>query len=371
MPIRLLLFIPTLDQSGAEKQLTLLATGLPKNEFEVHVGVLTRTGPLESILREHNIPVHLINKRGKLDPWALSRTRKLIRELKPDIVHTWLFAANSYGRYAAIREKVPVVIGGERCVDPWKRSYEFRIDRFLAARSNAILTNSTGVAAFYHKHGVPAEKFVVIPNGISPQPTDRLAARTQLLNLCKLPSNVRLAGTVARLWHQKRVDDMIWATDLVSCVEKNFHLVIIGDGPLRAKLERFAEQCRVDDRVHFLGHRNDAAQLLPGLDLFWLTSEYEGQSNSLMEAMASEVPCVVTDIPGNRDLVSDGETGLLSGVGDRARLAKLTLRILENESLANQLGNNAKLRIETEFSLAKMISRHADTYKRLLSATQR
>jgi hypothetical protein len=117
---RLLHIIPTLVRGGAEKQLALLAAGLPRDQFDVHVAVLTHSGPLEETLSAAGVPVTVIGKRWKVDPLAYWRLKALIRRLKPDIVHTWLFAANSYGRQAAIAAGVKHIVAGERCVDPWK-----------------------------------------------------------------------------------------------------------------------------------------------------------------------------------------------------------------------------------------------------------
>ena len=122
--MRILLIIPTLDRCGAEKQLTLLATGLPRDRFDVQVCALTRTGPLAESLDAAGIPLTVIGKRGKIDPAAYWRLRQHIRRLAPDIVHTWIFAANAYGRWAAFSAGVRHVLAGERCVDPWKRWHE-------------------------------------------------------------------------------------------------------------------------------------------------------------------------------------------------------------------------------------------------------
>ena len=143
MAIRVLQIIPTLVRSGAEKQLTELAIGLPRDEFDVHVAVLTHSGPYEETLRAAEIPITMIDKSLKIDPFAYGRLRRLIKQLNPDIVHTWIFAANSYGRKAAFAAGVKHVIAGERCVDPWKSWHEFVIDRWLAKRSTRVdrLTN--------------------------------------------------------------------------------------------------------------------------------------------------------------------------------------------------------------------------------------
>lgn len=120
MTCRLLLIIPSLDRGGAEKQLVLLARGLPRDRFDVHVAVLTRDGPLRASLEKAGVPVSLIGKRWKVDPFAYGRLLRQIRRLRPQLVHTWLFAANAYGRQAAVQAGVPHVVAGERCVDPWK-----------------------------------------------------------------------------------------------------------------------------------------------------------------------------------------------------------------------------------------------------------
>ena len=101
MAIRILHIIPTLDQAGAEKQLCLLAAGLPRDEFEVHVTALTRGGPRQAELQANQLPTTVIGKRWKIDPLALSRLARHIRRLQPELIHTWLFAASAYGRIAA------------------------------------------------------------------------------------------------------------------------------------------------------------------------------------------------------------------------------------------------------------------------------
>lgn len=360
--MRLLHLIPTLVRGGAEKQMTLLATGLPRAEFEVHVAVLTHSGPYEATLRDAGIPVTILGKRWKIDPSAYWRLRRFIADLRPDVVQTWLFAANAYGRAAALSAGVKTVVASERCVDPWKAWHQLAIDRWLARRTARIVTNSSGVSDFYVRHGLPAEKFVVIPNGIAEAATEGVS-RDDLLRSLGLPRDARLIGAVGRLWPQKRYKDLIWAAELLKVVRSDTHLVIVGDGPQRWRLERFRDQVQIGDRVHFLGERNDVPQLLPHLDCFWLGSGYEGQSNALMEAMLAGVPVVASDIPGNRDLIVPGESGLLFPVGDRAGLARSTLRILESPALAQQLGQAARQRMQTEFSVPRMIERYAEFYR--------
>lgn len=366
MKKRLLHIIPTLDQAGAEKQLSLLARGLDRELFESHVCALTRTGPLAAELEEAGISIWPIDKRWKVDPLALRRLIQLIRRLKPDLVHTWLFAGNSYGRTAAVRAGVPCILATERCVDTWKVSHEFAIDRYLAERTAKIVVNSSGVQDFYVTHGIPAEKFVVIHNGIGPAAPSSLS-REALLSQLGLPQDTRLMGAVGRLWPQKRIKDLIWVTDLLKVIRPDLHLLVVGDGPQRSRLERYSHVIEIEDHVHFLGHRTDVPALMPHFDVLLQASGYEGLPNSVMEAMAAGVPVVATDISGNRDLVIDNETGFLVPLADRGEFAKRIQQILNDSELAEKLGQASKQRIAEHFSIEKMVHAHTALYQELLA----
>lgn len=374
---KILEIIPTLDQSGAEKQLVLLAAGLPRDRFEVEVAVLTRSGPLEADLRDAEIPVTLIGKGRKFSPSAFFRLKRTIRRFRPDLVHTWLFAANAYGRKAAIDCGVPSIVCGERCVDPWKRWWHHAIDRRLAKKTDVIAVNSEGIRDFYVGYGLAPEKFAVIPNAAVPLPASPLTRRELLAEMGIEPTGEKipfLIGMVARLWPQKRVREAIWSTDQLKFTGVDFHLVIIGDGPQRDELLRYRDELRLTDRCHFIGHRSDVFRWMSHFDLVWNTSAYEGQSNTILEAMSAGVPVVASDIPGNRELVVPGKTGLLipeyDGDLSRRRTAFCRESFLllrpENEEKRRAMGDAAKKRIAEEFSGEKMISRYAELYQNLI-----
>lgn len=374
---RILHLIPSLDRAGAEKQMSLLVRHLAGGEFDLHVAVLTRGGPLLDELRQAQIPVTLIGKRWRFDPQAFWRLRNVVARVRPDVVHTWLFAANAYGRAAGIACGVKCLVAAERCVDPWKGWAELAIDRALARRTTRIVANSTGVQEFYVKHGLPLEKFVVIPNAVEPAAPSPIT-RTQLMAELGLPEDCFLIGVVGRLWQQKRVKDAIWAADLLKVVRKDFHVLVIGDGPQLPRLLKFRRECRIEDMVHFLGHRDDVPRLLPHFDVLWSASAYEGQSNVILEAMAAGVPVVATNIPGTRDLIVHGESGFLVSTGGRAPaaatvnkavaagLARYANDILNDPALGRRLGTTARQRALSEFSVQKMVDRYAALYRELL-----
>ncbi len=368
--IKLALLIPTLDRSGAEKQLTLLATRLPRTQFDVHVIALTRGGPFARVLAEADIPVTLLCKRWKFDISAWYRLSSWLRRNQPDILHTWLFAANSYGRLAARRSSPLRVIVSERCVDTWKADWQHWLDRKLIGRTDRLVGNSQSVAAYYTEQGFPPDRISVIPNGIEAAPSESID-REELLKQLNLPLTTRLVGYVGRLAAQKRIQDLLWGIQLLRQADECACLLIVGEGPERERLVQHARDVECADFVRFLGHRKDADALMPCLDAFWLGSDFEGMSNSLMEAMVQRVPCVVTDIPANRELIDHGKHGFLVGVGDGVGFAQFTARLLQDPELAQTITGNAAGRMREEFSVERMVNAHIDLYHEVIQSRNR
>jgi glycosyltransferase involved in cell wall biosynthesis len=370
---KLLLLIPTLDRSGAEKQFTLLATGLPKDEFDVHVVALTRGGPYEKVLREAGIPVTILNKRMRCDPLAWWQLRSEIRDFDPDIVHSWLFAANAYGRTAAGKSPETKLVISERCVDSWKSGWQLKVDRWLAARTSCLVANSQAVAEFYREQEFPPERMLVIPNGVEIPPEEGHGSkdeRDRLLAEFDLPAGAKLVGFIGRLAKQKRVDDLLWAMQLLKQLTPNVYLLVIGDGPERDTLRQRAIDVDCEKVVRFADHREDTARILSQLQVVWLASDFEGMSNSLMEAMAASVPVVASDIAPNRELIVDGETGHLVPVGDTAGFAGLTDRLLEDRDKLHAMGEAGRERMQQEFSVETMVQSHVDLYRDLVGTSK-
>lgn len=369
MTIRVALVIPTMDRGGAEKQLCLLAENLPRDQFEAHVFLLTRDGPLSQRLRDSGIPVTVIGKRFKADPTALWRLKKAWVEFRPDVVHTWLFAANCFGRVAARMAKVKQIYASERCVDLWKTDAHHWIDRRLAKSTTAITTNSSGVRDFYTDHGIDPALFHVIPNGIEPLQV-RNISREDAFSRLNVDPQRKLILAVGRLWPQKRYRDLIWSAELLATMRGDISFVIIGDGPQSGELMRHRDAVTTVDRVRFAGARDDVMELLPHADQFWIGSAYEGQSNSLIEAMQHALPVVASEIPGNTDLVVDGQTGRLVKLGDTAEFARVSNHLLENRGTARELGEAARRKIEQEFTVQAMVASHAELYRGNVNAAK-
>ena len=356
-----------MDRGGAERQVALLAAGLQHAAWKPHVILLTRGGPREEELQQANVPYSLIGKRSKLDPTAYFRLKAKLRDLRPDIVHTFLFAANCYGRHAAHALRIPVVLGSERCVDPWKTWLHGMLDRKYAAISNAITTNSNGVVEFYAKRGIPASLFRVIPNAVEPLESPTVT-REECAHRLGLDPNRRWILAVGRLWPQKRYRDLIWAGEMINTLRgDDTTLIIVGDGPQRSELMRHRDAVSKDYRVVFAGLRDDVPELMQVCDAFWLASEYEGQSNALLEAMRAGLPCIASDIAGNRDLIEHDVTGALVPLGDSADFVRQTQHLWDHPDLLETVTTTAQRVVREQFTLGAMVDRHLELYETELS----
>ena len=359
--LNVLQLIPTLDRSGAEKQMVLLAKGLPRDRFRVEAAALTRLGPLETELKRADIAVTLIGKPLKIDPFSLVRLTRFLKDRKFDVVQTWVFAANSYGRAAARRAKVPVVVTAEMAVDLWKTRGHLAIDRHLAGWCDKVVGNSNAVADFYRKAGLPESKLMVIPSGIEPgDPPEINVGRAAVRAEFGWPADVPLVLFAGRLMAQKGVDDLIAALDVLQHIRPHLKTLIAGAGPLRGELEEMAHAFQLDERVRFLGHREDVPGLIAASDLVVLPSLYEGMPNILLEAMRFRKPVVATAAPGTTEVVVDGETGLLVPIKTPLALAKAIRIVIDDPERARRYGEAGRARVEAEFGVNAMISRYAD-----------
>ena len=361
--IKLLIVIPTLDRSGAEKQFALLASHLPPAEFQVQVAVLVRGGPFEAMLQAGRIPYSILHKRWRLDPVSILKVRRQIQKFQPDVVLSGLFSANSTVRLATLgMTRPPAVMISERCVDSWKSRWQLWLDRQLQQRAQQLVANSASVLEFYAGTGFPREKIRVIPNGVA-VPDVPSISRQELCHQLKLPAEARLTMFVGRLAAQKQLKCLVWAIQLLRQSDPRAYFLIVGDGPEREELEFYARDVEALSHVRFLGHRPDAASLLHHCDVFWLASIFEGMSNSLMEAMACGKPVIVSDIPANRELVRHGIDGYLVNVGDSAGFSQYSERLFQNDALATRLGEAGRSRMTEEFSIETMVQRYLEAIR--------
>lgn len=353
-----------MDQSGAERQLYLLATSLP-SDFEVRIVALNRGGFFAERLRAAGISVDVLQKRFRFDPLTWWRLRRILKRDRPDVVQSFLFAANSYVRLPGVCPSQTKIVVSERCVDSWKSGWQLKVDRWLKNRMHAMTANSESVAEFYRATvGVTDNQLSVIPNGV-PEVEDSLPDHASIRSELGLPADARLVGFVGRLAPQKCLKDLIWGFHLLKSSTENVFLVLVGDGAIRDELAEFATSLGCRDLIHFLGHRADAADISKQLTAFCLPSSFEGMSNSLMDAMSMGVPVAVSDIPANLELIEDGVNGLVFEQGQGPKIGMALKRLIDDYDLAQQLSSAARDKIVLQHSVQQLVERHVDLYRKL------
>jgi glycosyltransferase involved in cell wall biosynthesis len=302
------------------------------------------------------------------DAVAVAQTLHLLRSERFDLVHTHSSKAGFVGRIAARLAGVPVVhtphslhFLGQR--NPLKRQFYLRLEQALSLLSDRVVAVSVGERALMvHSRIAAPQRVVCIPNGVDdallrrpPQPLDRADL--------DVPPGVPLVGTLARLEAQKDPLLFVRAAALLLKAMPDAHFVWCGDGSLRAAALELADTLGIAGRCRFIGYRPDALAVLAALDVFWLTSAFEGLPHALLEALALARPVVVTDVVGNRDIVADNVNGLVVPPANPAALAQATLGLLARPQRAASLGQVGQTMVRTTYSTSRMLAATAQLYR--------
>lgn len=367
--INLLLLIATLDVGGAETQLVELAKRLDRERFNILVCCLTRGGPLEKHLKDGGINCYILGKRFKLDFRVIPQLVHLLRREKIDILHTWMFTSNSFGRLAGILVRVPVIIASERGVDLWKNKLHLFIDWLFSHFTSKIICVSEGVKRFYQEKGrISADKLTVIYNGIDIKKIEE-GRGERIREEFELGPEDRIVSTVARLAPGKGIEYLLQALPLVIRHFPRVKCFIVGQGPEEGKLKELSRQLEISPHTVFTGLRNDIQDIISISEVFVLPSLFEGFSNVLLEAMALGKPVVATRIPGNDELVIDGKTGILIPPQNPQSLANAILSLLKEPQKGREMGEGGRERIKRHFRLQSTVKKTEELYISLLKSS--
>jgi N-acetyl-alpha-D-glucosaminyl L-malate synthase BshA len=366
-PVRVGFVLHVMQVAGAE---VLVAETIRRlgSRIEPVVLCLDDVGPLGEVLMSEGVPVVAFGRRPGLD---LSVARRLAREIEArqlDVVHAHQYTPFFYAALGKLlagqRPHLIFTEHGRHYPDVVSRKRK-AINRFVLAR---LADEINGVCQFSAQSlaehdGFGARQIEVIPNGIDLPlyaRESRDAARQQL----GLRSDARYITCVARFHPVKDHAMLLQAFANAAAEEPDVELLLAGDGPLRATLEAQARALGVDQKVHFLGVRNDVATILGASDIFALTSVSEAASLTLLEAMASRLPVVVTDVGGNPEIVEHGVHGFLVPRGDHRAAARAFLELLRTPARAAAMGESGRRRVRDQYQLDHTI----DAYRRLYEA---
>lgn len=358
--------VENLDRGGLERTVVDLIASQRDAGHECRVICLFKLGLLARELLASGVRVDACGKRPGLDLRALRRARALIRQSPDAVIHTHNAMAHYYAVLASLGLPVKCRINTRHGMGGRTRSgrQEWLYRQSLRGTDYAVAVCEAARQRFAADGMHPRRALLSVPNGIRLErfrPADDVARQSLVAEL-GLPTGSRIIGTVGRLQPVKDHALLLRAFAKVRVQVPEAALVIVGDGPLRAALEAQAEQAGLSDAVRFMGDRHDVPRLLTGMEVFALTSTSEGYSVALLEACASSLPIVATDVGGNREIVRHGINGRLVPPGDTAAIATALIALLRGGEQAAAMGRAGYAWAQAEASFRTMAERYHGLY---------
>jgi glycosyltransferase involved in cell wall biosynthesis len=381
--IRIAYLITSLDVGGSERQLVAWVRGLPRGRYECHIICLSGYGPLEQPAREAGAILHDLEYRRSGTPGTIGlaslphafaawwRLVRLLRGIRPDILHTMIPACNVLGGVAGRFARVPrmvctklalghyrdnsrILARLENIVDPW-----FDI---VHCKSRAIIEDTL------RREPIAPSRMRLVYNGIDLTPFQNLPPRDEIRKELGLAGDAFVVGTVANLIPYKGHAEIVDAAALL--VPRYPHLLFLWvgrDDGIAASLIDKARSLGVERHIRFLGPRSDVPRVLAAMDALLSASHEEGFSNVVLEGMAAGLPVVATRVGGNPEAVVDAETGYIVEPRDPESIAAGIEKLIVAQDQAREMGAKGRDRVSREFSYEAMMRGLDSLYEELLT----
>ncbi len=354
--MNILFLIRSLDCGGAERQLVVLARELSQRGHKVSVAVCYSGGPLEADLKKASVRMISLDKRGRWDVFGfLVRLIRTVRSERPDLLHAYIVDLMTVFVQPFLRSMK--IVWSIRSSDmdlsryDWLCGMSYTLSCWLSRSTDLIISNSYAGRRVHVADGYPADRTVVIPNGID---TNRFFPNVEARERVRVQWGVRedepLIGLVGRLDPMKDHETFLQAAVLLLQERNQVRFVCVGDGlsEYRTALQDRAHTLGLSDRIMWVGMQSQMPHIYNALDLLVNSSSYgEGFANVLGEAMACGVPCVATDVGDSGLVIGDAsqlvppknpaalKTAMQKMLGSKPNAAEIRRRIVEHFSLEN------------------------------------
>ena len=358
---------------GLENGVVNLINNMPNDKYRHAIICATDyNSDFVKRIKRDDVEIYALNKKPGNDFSAQYRLWKLLRQIRPDIVHTRNFGTIEYtvpAMLAGVRYRVHGEHGRDLLdIDGSNRKYRL-LRRFYSVFINHFVAMSQDLQQWLiNDVGIKANKIHQLYNGVD---SSRFTKNvdTNLAESIGLTPKTQVVGTVGRLQGEKDQQTLIEAFKLLtqnSAMQgQDIRLLLVGDGPEESRLKALVETLSLQANVVFLGARSDIPQVMALFDLFVLPSLGEGISNTILEAMASGLPVIATRVGGNQELVLEGETGRLVPAGESGQMAQAMLDyLLEPETMLSH-AESGRQRVCDVFSLEAMVARYTAFYDSL------
>ncbi len=372
--IHILHLVLSMGVGGAERVISHLVTGQPQGQVRQTVCCLDRIGSLGSSLQDRGYKMDIVPRRSGVDWRLVFRLRNYCRKQRVDIIHTHGESPWFYGALAANIipwQRIPCITtihgygGGDRA-----ELKNYRLWRWLARLSGKVVFVSRIFEKELLAAGLAADKTTTIYNGVAHQcGHEKLQDFDKRASLQELALNEDdyLIGIVARLSPIKNHTLLLRAVArLCETNPREIRLIVVGDGPERATLERLSTELSLDRTIVFCGERQDVAKYYALFDIFVLPSFSEGISMTILEAMAAGVPVVASDVGGNMEIIRHGKNGMLFPSDNLDALVQAISTLIQNKSVAAKLAAEGQRTVRATFSMDTMLTAYRELYHELV-----
>ncbi|MFI4967239.1 MAG: glycosyltransferase [Gammaproteobacteria bacterium] len=383
--IQLVKFLTTFGIGGTEKQVANLTKRMDRRSFDVSFACMSRWGEMIQEIEDRQgiaVSEYPMDSLYELNAFRQQwRFAKALRRNRTQILHSYNFYANMFSLPAAKLAGVPCTVASIRDMGIYLSPMKLQAQKLVCRLADRIVVNAGAIRDWLVEQGYPADKIVVIRNGVD---TSRFGGHNDGATLRRefdIPLQVPLVVMLARLNPTKGIDCFFEAAAKVRERHPDAHFLVVGecytrngegeivvDDAYRLELRNRVISLGLADRVHFTGLRKDVPQVLAAASVSVLPSLSEGISNTLLESMAAGVPVVATRVGGTPEVIQDGEHGLLTPPGDPQAIADAIHTVLGDPALAARLGANGRRRVMEEFSFEAVVRRTEELYRELLAS---
>lgn len=375
--IVVMLMVNDLGGGGAEQQILELVRGIDKDRFQPIVVTLYPGEALEPKIKEvPDVEYICLERKNKYDFFTLFKVLRLLRQKRVDIIQPFLTPSTFFGLLPALTNRTPVKVVTERCgvrVNTHLGNKLYRkVEDYFTRFADHVVPNSGAGSSYLIERGIKPDRIKVIYNGVNfkrlASDPDRVAKIRESMGLSP---DGKVVGITASLSPAKNHATFIEAAQHIHRAIPQTKFAVVGTGPLLASLENQAKELGLASHVIFFGHQLDIGSYISAFDVACLCSvDHEGCSNALLEAMALGKPVVATDIGGNKELVENGETGLLIPLRDPKALADSVLFYLRQPEWAREIGEHARDKIHEYFTLERMVHEYERLYEKAIYQKQ-
>lgn len=359
---------------GPDKTVLLVAERANPEKFNVIImymrGAHDNDFQIAKWARDKGLTVHEVLEHGKFDFDNLRQINRLIRDYKIDIFHARDYKTCVVGFLLGLinpRMKLVFTAHGWIISGAKLKLYTW-LNLFSLKRYDRIIAVSKATKQIMVDSGIDANKIDLVYNAIDVDLWRRDKVASSFRSELQVPDTGKLVGVVGRLSAEKGIDTTLQVAQKVIMARPDTYFVLVGDGPVRQDVEKSILELGLSKNVFLVGFRKDALNIYAGLDLFLSTSLTEGTPNTVLEALAMEVPVVHTAVGGVPEIIEDGVDGILCKVGDVEGIAQIVLSVLNDEERAGQLRERGRQSACSRFSFTARMNAIESFYEQVAAS---